>query len=72
MAGRRDVDEILKKYGSKIEQEIKTERNVEYSKEFKQFKEEAMPNLTRFERLCKTSQGTCNCIEKMALGFDGG
>lgn len=47
------VDDILKKYGSKIEAEILTEKNLEYSKEYRQFKEEAMPALTRFERLCK-------------------
>ncbi|MBS3090688.1 hypothetical protein J4433_02870 [Candidatus Pacearchaeota archaeon] len=47
------VDDILKKYGSKIESEILTEKNLEYSREYKQFKEEAMPTLTRFERLCK-------------------
>jgi hypothetical protein len=53
MAERRDVDEILNKYGSKIEKEIATEEHIEYSKEYRQFKEESMPNLTRFERLCK-------------------
>ena len=50
-----DIDEILKKYGGKIEKEIATEKTIEFSKEYKQFKEEAMPNLTRFERLCKNT-----------------
>jgi hypothetical protein len=53
-----DIDEILKKYGGKIEKEIATEKTIEFSKEYKQFKEEAMPNLTRFERLCKNTGKT--------------
>ena len=47
------VDDILKRYGNKIENEIMSEKNVEYSKEYRQFKQESMPNLTRFESLCK-------------------
>ena len=53
MAKNFDVDDILKKYATKIEKEIETEKNVSYSKEYMQFKQEVMPSLSRFERLCK-------------------
>ena len=49
-----DADEILKKYGRKIENEIATEKieTGNFSREFAQFKEDMMPNLTRYERYC--------------------
>lgn len=53
-----DINEILKKYGAKIESQIATERNVVYSKEYQEFKEETMPHLTRFERLCKNASSS--------------
>ncbi|MFH0831941.1 MAG: hypothetical protein V1886_03720 [archaeon] len=62
----KKVDDILKKYGSKIESEIMSEVNVEYSKEYKQFKEESMPNLSRFERLCKNVGGIIKIKVKKA------
>lgn len=54
----KDVDDILKKYSSKIESQISTEKHVEYSKEYREFKEETMPHLTRFERLCKNASSS--------------
>ena len=49
-----NADEILKKYGRKIENEIATEKaeTSNFSREFAQFKEVMMPNLTRYERYC--------------------
>lgn len=54
----RDTDEILKRYSARIQSEIATEKNVDYSKEYKEFKEEVMPHLTRFERLCKNASSS--------------
>jgi len=49
-----DADEILKKYERKIENEIATDKAEigNFSREFKQFKEDMMPNLTRYEKYC--------------------
>ncbi|MFH1710883.1 MAG: hypothetical protein ABH840_01065 [Nanoarchaeota archaeon] len=50
-----DANEILKKYGKKLDNEIATEKieSGNYSREFAQFKEDMMPNLTRYEKWCK-------------------
>ncbi|MGD9276575.1 MAG: hypothetical protein PVJ67_05360 [Candidatus Pacearchaeota archaeon] len=50
------TDEVLKKYGAKIENQIKTTNvdNVNYSKEYVKFKGELASELTRFERWCKS------------------
>jgi hypothetical protein len=50
------VDEILKKYGSKLEGEIKTTElgAVKDSKSYLKFKEERERELTTYERWCKT------------------
>lgn len=56
------VDDILKKYSRKIEREIETEQNViapfpvgkmDISREYYQFKQEAMPTLTKYENMCR-------------------
>ncbi len=51
-----NVDEIFNKYGKKLEREIETEKidlgNV--SKEYVQFKNDMMPQLSRYERLCQS------------------
>ena len=49
-----DVRDILRKYGSKIEGQIKTSnvKGVNYSREYVKFKQEMAPELTRYERLC--------------------
>jgi len=50
-----NVDEIFKKYGRKIEGEIATEKveTGSFSREYLQFKEDMMPQLNRYERLCR-------------------
>jgi len=51
-----NVDEIFKKYGRKLEQEINTEKiNVDkFSKEYLQFKKDMLPELSRYEQWCHT------------------
>jgi hypothetical protein len=51
-----DVDEILKKYGEKIEGQIKTTEfgKISDSKSYLKFKEERSRNLINYERWCKT------------------
>ena len=53
-----DANDILRKYAAKIESQISTERNVSFSKEYAEFKEESMPHLSRFESLCKNTGRT--------------
>jgi len=54
MQYKPDVKDILAKYGSKIESQIKAPKNSEgsYSKEYTSFKEEMSPELNRYERFC--------------------
>ncbi|MBU3913633.1 MAG: hypothetical protein KKB21_03990 [Nanoarchaeota archaeon] len=49
------AEDVLRKYGRKIENEIATEKieSGNFSREFAQFKEDMMPNLSRYERWCK-------------------
>jgi len=51
----RSVDEIFKKYGRKLKEEINTEKiDVDsFSKEYLQFKKDMMPSLSKYETLCK-------------------
>ena len=51
-----DVDEVLKKYSGKIEQQIRTEpaRISNYSKDYYQFKEDMMPEISRYERWARS------------------
>ncbi len=51
-----NVDEILKKYGRKIENQIETTptNNRSYSKEYLTFKKEMAPETTRYEKWCRT------------------
>lgn len=51
----KDIKDILRKYESKLEGEIKTEPSGDWSKEFKKFREEALPNLSIYERLCRNT-----------------
>ncbi|MFZ1970772.1 MAG: hypothetical protein WAU65_01160 [Candidatus Nanoarchaeia archaeon] len=53
---RPDVNEILKKYGSKIENSINTREvpNGEYSRAYSTFKEEMAPAWSRYEKWCHT------------------
>ena len=48
------IDDILKKYGAKIEQEVTTEKaGVKASKNYERFRQEAAPMLNWYERACK-------------------
>ncbi len=50
-----DVDDVLRKWGSRIEKQINTSgNNTNYSREYMTFKEEMAPEWTRFERLAQT------------------
>ena len=51
---RTNVQDILKKYGRKIESQINTSstESNDYSKEYVRFKEEMSPELSRYEKLC--------------------
>jgi len=53
-----DIDEIFKKYGRKIEKEMRADESVGgsegYSREYMQFKKEMMPQLSRYERWCRS------------------
>ena len=53
-----DINEILKKYGSKIEGQMKTSntriQTTDYSSSYLRFKEEMAPQLNRYERWCKS------------------
>jgi len=50
----KGVDEILRKYGGKIEEQIKTEAVdvAGFSRDYLRFKQSLMPNLTRYEKWC--------------------
>ncbi len=55
-APEKDVEDILRKYGSKIESQIKTTvtKKVDYSREYVKFKQEMVPHISRYEKLCKS------------------
>ena len=54
----RDVDEILRKYKSKVESQMRgfdtQNRKTDFSQEYIRFKEEMSPEISRFERWCKS------------------
>ena len=52
----RDVREILNKHSARIEQQIRTNKieSVNYSREYMTFRDEMAPELSRFERWCKS------------------
>src|SRR3989344_4558688 len=53
--GKPSVDDILRKYGSKIEGSIKTSGvNSKYSREYLNFKKEMAFEFTRYEKLCRS------------------
>ncbi len=45
--------EILKKYSSKIEDQIYNEGDINYSQDYQKFREETLSNLNSYEKLCK-------------------
>jgi hypothetical protein len=51
-----DVKDILRKYGSKIEGQINTSnmKGGDYSQEYTRFKEEMAPELSKYERWCRS------------------
>ncbi|MBI2043507.1 hypothetical protein HYT25_03910 [Candidatus Pacearchaeota archaeon] len=53
---RANVDDILRKYGSKIESQVKTDvpKGNGFSREYITFKQEMVPEITRYEKLCKS------------------
>jgi hypothetical protein len=54
---RPTVDEIIRKHSARIEQSMKSEdipEKINYSQSYLTFKEEMVPELSRYERLCKT------------------
>jgi len=55
-AYRRDVKDILRKHGGRIESQISTFRakNVNYSGEYIRFKQEMAPETSRYERWCRS------------------
>lgn len=50
------VSDIFQKYGRKLDQEVVNDSidTGSFSKEYQQFKSDMMPQLTRYEQLCKT------------------
>ena len=59
MADKRpSVDDVLRKYGSKIESQIKTSKSQEvssdWSREYVTFKNEMAPELNRYEKWCRS------------------
>src|SRR4030042_1731912 len=57
-----EVDEILEKYGKKIEEQIDTNRgagtNESFSREYLQFKKEMAPEMSKYENWCKNLGST--------------
>jgi Flp pilus assembly protein TadB len=51
-----NIDEILKKHSAKIEEQIKQApvEKINYSQSYSSFKEEMAPELTKYERWCKS------------------
>jgi len=52
----KDVDEILKRYGSRIESRMSDfgKKGVDYSREYVNFRKEMSPAISRYERWCKS------------------
>jgi hypothetical protein len=52
---KSDVKDIIKKYSSKMEGQMgSSKKTADYSREYSKFKQEMTPELTRYERWCKT------------------
>src|SRR3989344_7561765 len=56
---KRNVDDILKEYGSKIESRMtifnsNSQGKTDYSQSYMKFKAEMAPEISRYERLCKS------------------
>ena len=53
MPTKKEIRELLKEFGAKIEREIRTETPSDYSHEYKKFRKETLAPLNKFERACK-------------------
>lgn len=55
-SGNPSVDDVLQKYGAKIEGQIKTDSlsSSNWSQSYSRFKSEMAPDLSRYERWCKS------------------
>src|SRR3989344_1906784 len=53
MKKRIDIDEVLRKHSARIEREI-NEFDMQGSREYATFKAEMIPELTRYEKFCKS------------------
>ncbi|MDA3836946.1 MAG: hypothetical protein PF542_04955 [Nanoarchaeota archaeon] len=55
-AKRQSVDDVLKKYGAKIESQVRTadSENVHYSQSYEKFKSEMVTDYNGYEKLCHT------------------
>ncbi|HUW44107.1 MAG TPA: hypothetical protein VMV95_04065 [Bacillota bacterium] len=57
-ASRKDVKDILREYENKLKSQISTSssgmRNVNYSQEYIKFKKEMVPEISKYERWCKS------------------
>ncbi len=56
MKKKKEVEEIFRKYGRKLDKEVGTsiDSGADYSKEYLQFKKDMRPSLSRYEKLCKS------------------
>jgi len=56
MVSERDVKDILREYGNKLDSQINTigVKSGNYSQEYTKFKEEMAPEISRYERWCKS------------------
>src|SRR3989344_4363670 len=57
MAERLSVEDIYRKYGQKIQGSVNTENAGNgngYSREYRTFKDEMAPQLTRYEKWCRS------------------
>lgn len=56
MVSERDVKDILREYGNKLDSQINTTsvKSGNYSQEYTKFKEEMAPEISRYERWCKS------------------
>jgi hypothetical protein len=57
-APKKDIDDILRKYESEIQSKISTSspkiKSANYSQEYLKFKQEMAPEISRYERWCKS------------------
>ena len=52
-----DVKDIIKRYGAKLEKESGEEFESNYTRAYSKFKEEVVPTLSLYERMCSIVRG---------------